>query len=115
MGTIDIDINLVPYSFEVELSNKIYTFVINYNFANDYFTVDLLFNNIPLVQGEKLVLNEILFRDIYEDKEHNVNEEFPSELLMPVSSNNDVKRISIDNLGTDVQLYYFERSELKYE
>lgn len=112
MGIIELDVDLVPYTFNIELSERIYTLNINYNFIYDYFTMDLLLNEKVLVEGEKLVLNEILFREAYEDKDHNLNEEFPSELLMPVSDNNDTDRITINNLGKEVQLYYFDRSDI---
>lgn len=111
MGVIEIDTSGVPYLFNIELSSKIYTIAINYNFIFDYFTIDLMLGNKTLVKGEKLVINEPLFREVYEDKEHNINEEFPKELLIPVSSS-DVNRITFDNLGKEVQLYYFDRSEL---
>lgn len=111
MGVIEIDTSQVPYAFNIELSSKIYTIAINYNYIFDYFTVDLKLGDKVLVLGEKLVINKILFREVYEDKEHNINEEFPEELLMPVSSNN-IDRITYDNLGKEVELYYFDRSEL---
>lgn len=111
MGIIEIDKNLIPYTFDIELSGRLYTIEINYNYIFDFFTIDLYLDNKPLVKSEKLVLNEILFKDIYEDKEGNLNEKFPTEILIPLG-NNDVERITYDNFGTEVQLYYAERSEL---
>ncbi|WP_125153675.1 phage baseplate plug family protein [Clostridium rectalis] len=112
MGTIEIDTNLIPYSFEVELSQKIYTISVNYNYIYDFFTIDLMLNGEMLIQGEKMVLNEILFRDAYEDKEHNLNYKFPNELLIPIAVNDSITRITFENLGSDIELYYFERSEI---
>jgi len=111
MGIIEIDKNLIPYTFDIELSGRLYTIEINYNYIFDFFTIDLYLDNKPLVKSEKLILNEVLFKDIYEDKEGNLNEKFPTEILIPLG-NNDIKRITYDNFGKDVQLYYAERSEL---
>jgi len=112
LGVIEIDKESIPYDFDLELSGRVYNFTINYNYLFDYFTVDLKLDKKILIQGEKLILNEILFRECYEDKEHNLDEEFPSEILMPIASSNDIDRVSYNNLGTDIQLYYAERSEL---
>lgn len=112
MGVIEIDKTLVPYSFNVELSGLVYTFTINYNFLFDYFTVDLALGDTILVSGEKLVLNEILFRDLVEDKDGNLNSNFPSEILFPAASDDSIERITYDNFGSEVQLYYADRSEV---
>lgn len=112
MGVIEIDKTLVPYSFNVELSGFVYTFTINYNFLFDYFTVDLKLGDTVLVAGEKLVLNEILFRDLAEDKDGNLNNNFPREILFPAASDNSIERITYDNFGSEVQLYYADRSEV---
>ena len=111
MGIIEIDKNLIPYVFDIELSDRVYTIEINYNYIFDFLTIDLYLDKKPLVKSEKLILNEVLFKDIYEDKDGNLNEEFPTEILIPLG-NNDIKRITYDNFGKDVQLYYAERSEL---
>lgn len=112
MGIIEIDKALVPYTFNLELSGLIYTFTINYNFLFDYFTVDLALGDTDLVVGEKLVLNEILFRDLSEDKDGNLNNSFPSEILFPSASDDSITRITYDNFGSEVQLYYADRNEV---
>jgi len=110
MGIIEIDKNLIPYQFDIELSGRIYTMEINYNYMFDFFTIDLYLDKKPLVKSEKLIINEILFKELYEDNEGNLNEEFPTEILIPLG-NNDTDRITYDNFGIDVQLYYAERGE----
>jgi len=111
MGIIEVDKELIPYMFDIELSGRLYTIEINYNYIFDFLTIDLYLDNEPLVKSEKLVLNEILFKDICEDKEGNLNEKFPTEILIPLG-NNDIERITYDNFGAEVQLYYVERGEL---
>lgn len=112
MDSIDIDKTLVPYKFDINLSSRIYTFVINYNVLFDFFTADLLLNGSVLVKDEKLVLNQFLFRDISEDSDHNQDPNFPSELLFVGTTDNTIKRISYDNLGDTVFLYCISRNEV---
>lgn len=113
MGVIDIDKDIIPYQFDLELSNKIYTFTINYNFISDFFTVDLSLGDKILVQGEKIILDEVLFRETSTDAEGNISEDFPSEVLVFSASDNEVDRITFDNLGEDVQFYYITREEIE--
>jgi predicted NAD-dependent protein-ADP-ribosyltransferase YbiA (DUF1768 family) len=112
MDFIEIDKTLIPYRFEIKLSDKIYTFYINYNCFFDFFTADLILNGTTLVTAEKLVLNEFLFRDVFEDEEHNLNPNAPQELLFVGSNDNSVKRVSYDNLGETVFLYVVDRTEV---
>ncbi|KGN04169.1 phage baseplate plug family protein [Clostridium haemolyticum] len=109
---IDIDKNMIPYEFELELSNRIYTFEIDYNFMFDFLTVTLKLND-KVLATEKAVLNEILFKEFYIDKEHNFNEEFPKELLYFGSNDNNVIRLTFDNLGEEVNLYCINPIELE--
>lgn len=112
MGIIDIDITQVPYSFEINLSGRIYTIAINYNVVYNFFTADLILNGVTLIKGEKLILNQFLFRDYAEDKDKNLNPNFPAELLYVSATDNSVKRCGYDELGTTVFLYYVDRDEV---
>lgn len=113
MGIIEINKSQIPYKFEIKLSSRIYEIVINYNFLFDFFTADLMLNNVTLIKSEKLVLNQFLFRDVCEDKEHNINSDFPKELLFIGTNDETISRISYDNLGETVFLYYAEREEVE--
>lgn len=112
MEIIDIDKTMVPYKFDINLSNRIYTFIINYNVMFDFFTADLLLNGTILVKSEKLVLNQFLFREIAEDSEHNIDPNFPTELLFVGTTDNTIKRVSYENIGDTVFLYCIDRSEV---
>jgi hypothetical protein len=113
MGIIPLDKTLAPYKFEIYLSNKIYTLQIDYNVTFDFYTIDLNYNDELLVKGEKLVLNQPLFLEACQDADLNLNPNFPAEVLFMGTQDSSIKRISYDNLGTTVQLYYVERSELQ--
>lgn len=111
MGTIPIYKGDIPYTFEIELSGKIYTIDINYNFIFDFFTITLKLNDNVLVEDEKLILNQQLFKDLYVDVENNIDIQFPQEKLIPLAKNKDLQRINFEDLGETVQIYYFKPGE----
>lgn len=112
MGIIEIDKTLLPYQFEINLSNKIYTLLFNYNVSFDFFTVDLILNGVTLVKAEKLVLDQFLFKEVSKDADGNLNPSFPEEILFVSTSDSSIKRVSYDNLGSTVHLYYAEKDEV---
>lgn len=95
MNIIEIDKDLIPYTFEIELANEIFVFEIDYNEQYDFFTVTLYKNDVLLVQSEKMVLNRPLFVGIADIG-------LPKVKIIPVS--NSKKRITFDNLGESVFL-----------
>jgi len=110
---IDINISQIPFNFDISLSGRIYNIALRYNVIFDFFTADLKLNNTMLVQNEKLVLDQFLFREVYEDIEHNLNPDFFSkELLYVGCEDNKIKRVSLDNLGDTVNIYVIDRKEL---
>lgn len=112
-GIVDIDVNQIPFNFDISLSGKIYNIALRYNVIFDFFTVDLKLNNTILVQNEKLVLDQFLFREVYEDNDHNLDPNFPSDELLYVGcEDNKIKRVSLDNLGDTVNIYVIDRKEL---
>lgn len=112
MYIMPIDLNSVPYTFEITLSGRVYKIALRYNTLYDFFTADLILNNVILVSQEKLVLGQFLFREVAEDKEHNINPDFPNELLYVGSEDETIGRVSITNLGDSVQIYIVDRSEV---
>lgn len=112
MDIMPINLSLIPYTFEITLSGRVYKIAFRYNLLYDFFTVDLILNNVILVSQEKLVLGQFLFREAAEDKDHNVNSNFPNELLYVGSEDKTIDRVSITNLGDSVQIYIVDRSEV---
>jgi hypothetical protein len=111
MGTIEINKLLAPYQFDITLSGKTYTIDIKYNILFNFFTASLSLEDKVLVENDKLVLDEFLF-DQGEDKDHNLNPDFPEELLYVGSEDKSIDRVSWDNLGSTVFLYYMDRNEV---
>lgn len=56
----------IPYCFTYDYGKHIFEFEISYNEVNDFFTADLYLldgiNKIPIVIGEKIMLNQMLFK-----------------------------------------------------
>ncbi|MBU5214351.1 phage baseplate plug protein [Heyndrickxia oleronia] len=95
---LPIDKDLIPYQFEIELEGELFTFVVDYNFQFDFFTIDCLKNEKPLVYGEKLILNRPLFAGL-------TNIELPKITITPKDRAGIEKRITFDNLSETVFLY----------
>lgn len=98
MKYIEIEKDLIPYHFEIELSNKEFGLEINYNHRFDFFTVDLYKDGVALVIGEKLVLNRPLFENV-------TNIDLPKIKIVPKDRANIESRITYDNLEATVFLY----------
>ena len=98
MEYIEIEKDLIPYSFEIDLDDDEYEIEVNYNERFDFFTVDLYKEGEPLVVGEKLMLNRQLFDGL-------ANVQLPKTKIIPMDRANEESRITYDNLQSTVFLY----------
>lgn len=98
MRIIEIDKSLIPYRFRVAIEGSTFEFEVFYNLEHDYFTVDLWYQDILVVQGEKLVLGKQLFTTFRHLPQ-------PKAVIVPLDLSNRVDRITFDNFGKDVFLY----------
>lgn len=92
-----IDKDSIPYSFELELNLKIYTFVVKYNEEGDYFTIDLYEDDKPIIFGEKIVLGRPLFLPIMYKN---------APIILPLDFSYSEKRVNFENLGENIKLYF---------
>lgn len=98
MEYIEIDKNMIPYSFEITLNDKTYTFYVKYNVLKDFFTIDLYRNDEVIVLGEKLVYGKPLFSTSqYKD--------VPDVKIIPFDLTGKSERITFENLNEEVFLY----------
>lgn len=112
MYIIPLDKAKVPYQFDIALDKQLFTLELHYNLQFDFFTMDLIKGTTTLVSQEKLILKQFPFRECYEDKDHNLNPNFPQGLFYVGTTDSTIKRVNYANLGDTVQLYYIERDEL---
>lgn len=98
MQFINIDVDLVPYKFEITINNKSYVFEFEYNTVGKFFTVNLLYNDKVLVLGEKILYGKPLFTNI---KYKNI----PDVTIVPIDLSNQYDTITYKNFGNNVKLY----------
>lgn len=98
MKYIDINKDLIPYRFEMTLGEKTYIFEIGYNTLEDYFTIDLLKEDEPIVLGEKIVYGKPLFLSAQHKDIPNIN-------IMPYDLSENTNRITFENMNKDVFLF----------
>lgn len=95
---INVDKSLIPYSFDITLKGETYTFEVNYNSLNDFFTLNLIKNGEIIVLGEKLLYGKPLFLTAsYKD--------IPKIDIIPYDLAENTERITFENFNESVFLY----------
>ncbi len=94
---IDINKDLCPYQFDIQLGGTTYTTEIRYNNEFDYFTVDLSIGETIIINGEKILYGRELFQS---HKHLNV----PSDIVVFDASDEQI-RAGYEQLGETVFLY----------
>lgn len=115
---IQIDKDLLPYNFDIVLKNYanqdiLYSIDINYNTASDFFTFTLYYNGETLIENEKLVLGQPLFKFLSEDKESNLDEKFPKDVIIPIALTDKIGIVGYENINESVYLFIVNRDVLK--
>lgn len=95
---IPIDVDAVPYRFDIELAADMFTFEVHHNSTNDYYTVNLEKGGEPVVYGAKLTYGVDLFGALSDTR-------LPMAKLVPRDVAGIETRVSRDNLGKTVFLY----------
>ncbi len=99
MERIRINKSLIPYTFDIQLGNKLYTFRVDYNGKGDMFTVALYDGETCICAGEPLIYGVPLWTDVY------VSGVYPISDIVPTDINGDATAVTYDNLDTTVFLY----------
>ncbi len=100
-----INKNLIPYTFQILLENKWYTFDINYNSSADLFTVALACEGEVLTAGEPIIYGKPLFNDILHKK--NV----PAVMIIPVDEAGNTNKVTWNNFNDSVFLCLFNTAD----
>ncbi len=97
---IEINKELMPYSFEISLADEIFTIEVNYNKAGDFFTLALYKDDEVVCAGEKIVYGVPLWQDVYQ------SDKYPALIVLPKAENaDDVSAVTFDNLNNTVFLF----------
>lgn len=97
MDYIEVDKDLIPYSFLIDLGADEYELEFGYNERHDFFTVDLYKDDMTLLVGEKLVLGRRLFSDL-------TDVSAPTVSITPTDRSGEETRITYDNFERTVFL-----------
>ena len=94
---INIEKELIPYSFEIELGVELFQIGVEYNSVGDFFTIELSKDGEILVSNEKIVYGEPLFSEIYDAR-------YPAPTIIPIDPAGNETRVGWDNLNKTVFL-----------
>ncbi|WP_439022601.1 phage baseplate plug family protein [Bacillus thuringiensis] len=94
---IEIAKEEIPYRFEMELANELFTFEVHYNKRFDFFTIGIEKDGQVIVAGEKVVLDLPLFYALNDKR-------LPKVTITPKDNSGREKRVTFENLGKTVLL-----------
>lgn len=95
---IQINKDIVPYKFNILLTNQLFTVSVNYNEKHDFFTVGLELNGETVCEAEPVVYGVPLFKDIYQ------NGKFPALDIIPLDESGEQNTVTFENFNDTVFL-----------
>lgn len=96
---IDVNVAILPELFEIELGGINVYLGINFNDAEEFYTIDLYDNSMnPIILGEKLVYGRRLWADF-------TNPRIPAVDIMPFDEAQLENTVTPENFGKTVFLY----------
>ena len=98
MQYIEIEKDIVPYTFEIKLGIEVFVFDVLYNDREKLFTVNLYDKDRnPLAYGEPLIYGEVLFNAVR-------NLDFPIVEIRPIDESGKETEITYENMNEKVLL-----------
>lgn len=98
MNIIEINKDIIPYTFKILLSDEEFEIGIDYNNTADLFTASLSKNGKMLCAGEPIIYGRPLFGDL-------INRgDFPKCTIVPIDESGESNSVTYDNLSTTVLL-----------
>lgn len=109
MDYIDVEKDLIPETFYIDLADETFKFKFSYNETGDFFTIDLYLSDergedVEIIMGEKLTLNKPLWSDIGSIL-------LPAPQLVPMDISGQETRITWENFGKTVFLYINDQAD----
>ena len=95
---IEVEKELLPYNFDIELAGDEFNIEIFYNAAADLFTATLMKDEEVLVYNEPIIYGVELFADVYKSGK------FPMISIVPLDESGQENTITYENFGTTVLL-----------
>lgn len=98
MYILEINKDLIPYTFKIVIAQELYEMRIDYNNTADMFTVSLSKDGVELCVGEPIVYGLPLFSDL------NTRKGFPQISITPTDESGESNAVTYDNLSNTVLL-----------
>lgn len=95
---IEINKELIPYTFDISLADEIFTLEIKYNTTVDLFTVGLYKEGELICAGEPIIYGQPLFSDLF------INGKYPELTIIPLDESENANAVTYDNLNETVYL-----------
>lgn len=95
---IEIEKELIPCNFDIELAGEEYNIEILYNKAADLFTATLSKDDEVLVYNEPVIYGVELFADVY------ISDKFPMISIVPYDQSGHETAVTYKNFGKTVLL-----------
>lgn len=104
MRHIEIEKDLIPYTFNISLNDELFEFRIDYNNTADMFTVSLSKGGEELCAGEPIIYGVPLFSDLA------TRGGFPNVVITPIDYSGETVSVTYDNLSSTVLLIVEEEN-----
>lgn len=98
MYVLEINKDIIPYTFNISLQNEMFEMRIDYNNTADLFTVSLSKGGVTLCTGEPIIYGQPLFGDIAN------RGNFPKITITPIDESGENNAVTFDNLSKTVLL-----------
>lgn len=95
---IEVEKELIPYSFNIVLAGEEFNMAFDYNKTADLFTCTLSKNGEVVVYNEPLIYGVELFTDVYKA------DLFPAIAIVPIDESGHETAITYENFGKTVFL-----------
>lgn len=95
---LEVQKELLPYSFNIVLEGELFELHFNYNATADLFTVDLYKEGELVCAGEPIIYGIPLWTDVYKAGL------FPAIEITPTDPSGESDTVTYDNLGETVLL-----------
>ena len=95
---IEINKELIPYAFDIQLAGEIFNIRVDYNETADLFTFSLSKDDKIICAGEPLMYGKALWEDMYQP------ETYPAIRIIPYDESGENDRLTYKNLGKTVFL-----------
>lgn len=95
---IEINKDLIPYSFDILLAGETFNIRVDYNQTADMFTLALRKDDELVCAGEPIIYGKPLWEDVF------TNGKYPALNIIPIDESGEMNSVTFDNLNRTVFL-----------